>query len=88
MSRCIPFKIGDSHGIMCMVETDFKCPKCECPHTEKDYYDRLSKSKKGLIYKQCKDCKTKLGITTDMKGDIRVWLKEEKSQFFTKVITK
>ena len=60
-----------------MCDVDFKCPKCECPHSEEDYYDRLYKSKHGLIYKQCKGCKTKLGITTDLRGDVRVWLKED-----------
>ena len=61
-----------------MVDADFKCPKCECPHSEKDYYDRLYKSKRGLIYKQCIGCKTELGIKTDIKGDVRVWLKKKK----------
>ena len=65
------------NGIISIVDVDFKCPKCECPHSEEDYYDRLYKSKHGLIYKQCKGCKTKLGITTDIIGDVRVWLKED-----------
>jgi hypothetical protein len=60
-----------------MVDVDFKCPKCECPHSEQDYHDRLHKSNRGLIYKQCKGCKTKLGITADMRGDVQVWLKED-----------
>jgi hypothetical protein len=64
------------NGIISIVNTDFKCPKCECPHSEEDYYDRLYKSKHGLIYKQCKGCKTKLGITSDIRGDVGVWLKE------------
>ena len=68
-------KIPD--GIISMVDVDFKCPKCECPHSEEDYYDRLYKSKHGLIYKRCKGCKTKLGITTDIRGDVCVWLKED-----------
>ena len=66
-----------------MVDVDFKCPKCECPHSEEDYYDRLYKSKHGLIYKQCKGCKTKLGITTDIRGDVRVWLKEDERELPT-----
>ena len=64
------------NGIISIVNTGFKCPKCECQHSEEDYYDRLNKSKNSLIYKQCKGCKTKLGITTDIRGDVRVWLKE------------
>lgn len=65
------------NGIITLVDVDFKCPKCECPHVEEDYYDRLYKSKHGLIYKNCKGCKTKLGITTDILGDVKVWLKSE-----------
>jgi hypothetical protein len=80
MANCIPFKIGESVGILCMSDTDFKCPVCGCLHTEDDYYARLDKSKNGLIYKHCKGCKRMLGITTDIRGDIRVWEKsEEKS---------
>jgi hypothetical protein len=63
-------------GYLSMVEVDFKCPKCECPHGESDYYKQLRNSPKSLIYKSCKGCKTKLGITLDMKGDVVVWLKE------------
>jgi len=77
MSKCIRVQIGESSGILCMSETDFKCPKCGCPYHEEDYYSQLYKSKRGLIYKSCKGCKTKLGITTDIRGDVRVWLKEE-----------
>jgi len=65
------------NGIISIVDIDFKCPKCEYPHSEEDYYSSLSKSKRGLIYRQCKGCKTKLGITIDMRGDVQVWLKSE-----------
>jgi len=68
------------NGILSICDTDFKCPKCECPHSESDYLDRLLNSKKSLIYKKCKGCKTKLGITSDMRGDVQVWLKEEESK--------
>lgn len=64
-------------GIVSMVDVDFQCPKCSCPHGEDDWYERYAKSKTGFIYKQCKGCKTKLGITTDIRGDVRVWLKED-----------
>lgn len=63
------------NGIMSFSEVDFKCPVCECPHEESDYYDRLQKSKHGVISKKCKGCKTTLGITVDMRGDVRVWVK-------------
>lgn len=65
------------NGTATLVETNFKCPKCECYHTEDDYYNKLYNSKDGLIYKSCKGCKTKLGITSNIEGDIVVWLKEE-----------
>lgn len=67
------------NGILSICDTDFKCPKCECPHSESDYFDRLHNSKNGLIYKKCKGCKTQLGITSDIKGDVHVWLKEEEN---------
>lgn len=66
-------------GIITIADVDFKCPKCECPHSEDDYYQRMIKSGYGLIYKKCKGCKTMLGITTDIKGDVVVWLKEDES---------
>lgn len=75
MSRTIKIP----NGLLTICDADFKCPKCECPHIEEDYYDRLYKSDKGLIYKNCKGCKTKIGITTDMRGDVQVWLKEDES---------
>jgi len=59
------------------VEAKFKCPKCECPHKEEDYYEKLSKSKTFVSYQKCKGCKTKLGISSDIMGDVVVWLKED-----------
>jgi hypothetical protein len=67
------------NGILTVVDADFKCPKCECPHEEKDYYPKLSKSKNSFIYKKCIGCKTMLGITPDIRGDIRVWIKSEEN---------
>ncbi len=64
-------------AILSMCDVEFDCPKCTCAHVADDYIDRLQKSKYGLIYKKCKGCKTKLGITFDIRGDVRVWLKEE-----------
>ena len=71
------YSVKIPNGIITFVDVDFKCPKCECPHTEDDYYDKLYNSKHGLIYKKCKGCKTKLGITTNIKSDVVVWLKDE-----------
>ena len=68
------------NGIISMAYVDFKCPKCEKSYSEEDYYDQLSKSKSGLIYKTCKCCKEKLGITYDMMGDVVVWLKSEEQK--------
>lgn len=70
------YTIAINKGLISMSYTDFKCPKCECQHTESDYYKRLYKSSKGIIYKSCKGCKTKLGITSDIRGDVQVWVKE------------
>jgi hypothetical protein len=71
------YTIRMPNAIITCVEVDFKCPKCGCPHSEEDYYNRLNKSKRGLIYKACKGCKSRLGITVDMMGDVVVWLKED-----------
>lgn len=62
--------ITNAHLSMC--HTDFECPKCTCPHSEEDYYDKLYNSKNHYIYKNCKGCKTKLGITTDITGNVKV----------------
>lgn len=67
-------------AIVSLVDVDFNCPVCGCPHNEDDYQKRLHKSNTGLIYKQCKGCKTKLGITSDMRGDVVVWLKDEEKK--------
>ena len=68
-----------NNAIITLADTEFKCPKCECPHSEDDYYNKLYKSKKFYIYQNCKGCKTKLGISNNMKGDVVVWLKEEEN---------
>ena len=68
----------NSNGFhLSMCHTDFKCPKCTCHHDADDYQDKLQKSKKGYIYKKCKGCKTTLGITYNVIGDVVAWLKEE-----------
>lgn len=69
------------NGIITICNTDFKCPKCECPHTEGNYYKKFAKSNNGIIYQNCKGCKTKLGITQDFMGDIQVWLKEDEKDY-------
>jgi len=77
MSKCIPIK----DGIICLCKTDFECPLCGYKYTEDDYYKRLYHSKHGFIYKTCKGCKTKLGISSNIIGDVVVWLKSEESKF-------
>ena len=76
MTKCIQI----DNAIITLCETDFKCPKCDYVYHEEDYYSQLDKSKRGLIYKHCKGCKTKIGITTDIRGDVRVWLKNEEAK--------
>lgn len=65
---------------ICYIKTEFNCPECGILHTEDDYYDRLVKSKRFLIYKKCKGCFETLGITSDIKGDVVVWLKSEEKR--------
>lgn len=57
--------------------SDFKCPSCGKEHTNEDWCKKLDRSKKGVIYMKCKGCGNKLGISTDYKGDVVVWLKSE-----------
>lgn len=73
MGRSIPIP----GGIISLVDVDFKCPACGKEHTEKDYFKRMQASKNGLIYMKCRGCKEKLGISSDMRGDVVVWLKKE-----------
>ncbi len=63
------------NGIVSMAYTEFKCPKCECPHDEEHYYKRLCK--KDFVYISCRGCKTKIGVAIDIMGDVHAWLKEE-----------
>lgn len=73
----MPKTIIIPNGFLTVVETDFKCPECNQGYTEEDYYNRLSKSKKFYIYKTCKGCSAKLGISSDIKGDVVVWLAKD-----------
>lgn len=69
------------NGIICISKTDFKCPSCDKLFTEKDYYSQLYKSKRGLIYKRCNCCGIRMGITTCIRGDVRVWDKRDEKKF-------
>lgn len=64
-----------NNGILCMCKDEFNCPKCGKFYEGKFYEDQLEKSKKFWITKTCTNCKTKLGISTDFKGDVVVWIK-------------
>jgi uncharacterized C2H2 Zn-finger protein len=74
-------------ALVSLCNTDFKCPECGEVHSEKDWYPRFFKSKHGTISRQCKneDCKKRLGITTDMRGDVVVWLKSKEKKFKTEI---
>ena len=67
-------------GIICTCETDFICPNCGKLYHEEDYYSQLNKSKKGLIYKKCA-CGIRIGITSDIRGDIRAWDKRTEKDY-------
>ena len=64
-----------------VVDVDFKCPKCNFQYYEKDYYKQLHNSRKFLIYKKCKGCDNKIGITTDYTGNVKIWIKENEKDF-------
>lgn len=55
-----------------MCDTKFICPICERPDDGEDFSEALNKSKRGYIYRNCKGCKRKLFITSDIKGDLVV----------------
>lgn len=68
------------NGIISLVETEFNCPNCTCHHEEDDWYGKYRKAAGHVLYMNCKGCKTKLGITLDMRSDVVVWLKEEEEK--------
>ena len=68
------------NGILSMAFDEFDCPACTCHHVGKDYEDQLYRSKRGYIYHKCKGCKTVLGITYDIKGDVQTWIKKEETK--------
>lgn len=61
-----------------MVETGFDCPSCGQRHEEEDYYKQYVKSQ-HTTYISCKNknCKQKLGVAFDIRGDVVVWLKSK-----------
>jgi hypothetical protein len=54
---------------------------------ESDYEKRLDKSEYDYIYITCKNkkCGVKIGLTTDMMGDVVVWLKSEEKELLNEV---
>jgi hypothetical protein len=62
-----------------MMTMDFECPWCEYKYTADWYEEQLYNSKRGLIYKSCKICKNKIGITFKMDG-VAVWLKKDENK--------
>ena len=70
------YSVKIPNGILSISVAHFNCPKCNYLYLEKDYYNALAKSKSFLIYKTCKNCKNKIGITTSITGDVVVWLKK------------
>lgn len=65
------------NGIICMSETSFECPKCHTKYSGERESERLHNAKRMLIYKRCTTCRSWIGITSDIQGDIRSWLKED-----------
>jgi hypothetical protein len=76
----IPGRTKNRPTIITFVEVDFNCPSCSHKHGEDFWYKQLDKSDKTYIYKKCLGCKTMLGITVDMTGDVKVWLKKEEQK--------
>jgi uncharacterized Zn finger protein len=74
------YSIKIPNGILCMSKVDFECPSCGFPYYEEDYYTRLVRNKYPITYLTCKRCKNKIGISSDIKGDVVVWLKENETK--------
>lgn len=70
------YSIPINNGIISICYTDFKCPICNYIHQEEDWYTRYEKSKHGLIYMNCKGCKSKIGVTINIMGDVVTWDKK------------
>lgn len=74
-------------GYLRMNDVNFKCPKCGHQHIESDYEKKLEKSDYDYIYINCKNkqCGVKIGVTTDMRGDVVYWLKSEEKELLDEV---
>lgn len=79
------YQISIPNGILTLNDVDFNCPKCGHLHEESDYYKKLEKSDETYIYMKCKSCKEKLGVTTDYRGDVVVWLKSKEQELLNEV---
>lgn len=68
-----------NNGFLTINDVDFKCPRCGHQHIESDYDKRLEKAEEMHIYINCKNrkCGVKIGLATNYKGDVVVWLKSE-----------
>lgn len=64
-----------------IAKTDFNCPVCNKQYEEKDYYRQLYNSKKHFIYKTCKGCNNKLGISSNIIGNVVVWEKSKEKNY-------
>lgn len=62
-------------GTISIVDTDFRCPACQERYDQEWYYKALYNSKWGFIYKTCRRCGERLGISSNIRGDTVVWLK-------------
>lgn len=63
------------HGMITIPEVDFTCPECGHSYGEQDWYKKLDKAPTAHIYIICKGCKKKIGVSTDFKGDVQIWMK-------------
>ena len=71
--------IGGAMVTLC--NTDAICPSCDNIHPEESYSKKLQKAKEGYIYKICNRCKEVMGITIDIRSDIKTWLKSEEKKW-------
>ena len=63
------------NGFITMPDViDAECPSCKTIMTYNSFADKLSIDP---VYKVCKSCRQKIGISVDYKGNTVTWLKKE-----------
>ena len=63
-------------GSVTLTNDYFECPNCKVDIASEDYHQRLERT--PTIYIKCKNCKTKLALQPNFKGDVVAYIKKKK----------